>query len=92
MLVEKMRGKIHQYIEEIPDELLERAYCMDVIQKKLQLQFSGKIYHMFPFNKTYEGFLKAELFNGFQIIMEGAPLIPDYDYETLEEENNGNMS
>jgi len=92
MLEGKKREEINQSIAEIPDELLKRAYILDVIRKKLQLYFSGKIYKMFRFTETYTGFLETRLFNGFQVLMEIPPETPNYNYETLKEESNGNMS
>ena len=76
----RKRDKINQFIAEIPDDLLERAYCLDVIQRKLQLKFSEEVYKKFIFRETHDRFLEAGLSNGLEVIMEGDPLITNNDY------------
>jgi len=75
MLVEKMREQIKQFIDEIPDELLEKAYVLDVIQKSLQLSFNRKVYEMFFFRDVRDNFLEARLSNGLEVAMGKAPFI-----------------
>ena len=74
MLV-KMREQMKQLIDEIPDELLEKAYVLDVIQRSLQLSFSRKVYEMFFFRDIRDNFLEAKLSNGLEVAMEKAPFI-----------------
>ena len=76
----KLRNKMILTLEEIPDELLKKAYSLDLIRKTLQLHYSKDIYNMFTFH-VKDRFLETKLFNGVIVIMEATPQQETFDFK-----------
>ena len=76
----KLRNKMILTLEEIPDELLKKAYSLDLIRKTLQLHYSKDIYNMFTFH-VEDRFLETKLFNGVIVIMEATPQQETFDFK-----------
>jgi len=71
------RAKYELKLSKIPTDILEAAYCVDLGQSKLQLEYDRKI--MKKYGLVVEnGFLKGKLPDGTRIYMEwpeeGQPL------------------
>jgi len=76
----KRKEELIKMLEEIPEELIDKAYSLDLIHRSLQLQYSKEIHVMFPF-KPDRDFLITRLFNGVKILMEEPPYTKVYTYE-----------
>jgi len=72
--------KMIKILEEIPEGIRDKAYSLDITNKKLQLAYDKELYKTLPF-EAEGGFLRATLFNGVRITMEEPPFIKTYNFE-----------
>ena len=76
----KRKEELIKMLEEIPEELIDKAYSLDIVQGTLQLSYDKEINSMFPFVPK-DSFFVTTLFNGVKVTMEEPPYTKVYYYE-----------
>ena len=75
----KTREEMKRTLENIPNNILANAYCVDICKGVAQIEWDKHVYNMYNF-KENDDFLYVKI-NGITVVMETPPAKKVYDWE-----------